>query len=530
MSLGRAMATVGGLTGLSRLAGFVRDVMTASFLGAGPVGDAFFVALKLPNFFRNVAAEGAFSVAFVPIYSEKLTRDGEAAAARFAGQSFTVMTVILSVFCALVMLAMPWMMVLIAPGFAHGTPRYDMAVALCRIMFPYLLLMSLSALAGGMLNAHEKFGPFASTSVFFNLTQIAVMLMGTRLGDPGRALAWSVSVSGVIQLARLLWYLRKYGIPLPLPKPRITADVRRLFSQMLPGVMGAGIIQVNLFADIIIASLLPVGGISAVYYAERLFQLPLGVVGIAVGTALLPLMTKALAAGKAVEANDLFNRSLEYCLFFTAPAAAALMLAHHEILTALFQHGKYTAADAARASPALACLAFGLPAYVGTKIFNAAYWSRHDTKTPVRISSSMALVNIGVALVMTRFIDVAGIAFATGLAGWIQCYFLWRGLRGVDVARFDAKLRSRILRIAICTVTMSVGVVACTYMLHEWFFGRQMVRLAALAVMMGVSALLYFGTAHLTGVFKVQDLTRYVSKRRKKLPPTEMVDEITEII
>ncbi len=528
MSLIKAMATVGGLTGLSRIAGFVRDVMTASFLGAGPLADAFFVALKLPNFFRNVTAEGAFSVAFVPIYTKKIHQEGDETAARFAGQAFSMMTTILSVFTLIIVCVMPWIMFAIAPGFEAGTDRFDLAVELSRITFPYLLLMSLSALVGGMLNAHEKFGPFASTSVFFNLTQIAAMLLGDRFFEsPAHALAWSVTASGVIQLGRLLWYLKKYGIRLPVIPPRLTEEVRRLFALMGPGILGAGIVHINLFADIVIASLLPVGGISALYYAERLFQLPLGVVGIAVGTALLPLLTKALAAGNEGEARDLFNRALEYCLFFTIPAAVGLMVAHHELITVLFQRGAYSAEDAARTSPALACLAIGLPAYVGVKIFSSAYWSRQDTKTPVRIAASMALVNIAVALILTRFIDVAGISLATGLAGWIQCFFLWRGQRGNAAVMFDDRLKRTVPRIFLCAAVMGLVLFGICESMTDWFFGEEWQRLIALGLLISGGGLVYFTTAHMLGVLRLQDLKKYLTRRGRKKP--EMIEEVNEI-
>ncbi len=532
MSLIKAMATVGGLTGVSRIAGFVRDILTASFLGAGPVADAFFVALKLPNFFRNVTAEGAFSVSFVPIYTETLHKKGEGEAARFAGQAFSVMLSILSVFTLAIVLVMPWVMFAIAPGFEQGTERYEIAVELSRITFPYLLLMSLSALAGGMLNAHEKFGPFASTSIFFNLCQIAAMLFGDRLfGSPGHALAWSVTVSGVIQLGRLLWYLRKYKITLPMVRPRMTGNVKKLFGLMGPGILGAGIIHINLFADIVIASMLPIGAISAIYYAERLFQLPLGIVGIAVGTALLPLLTKALAAENAAEAKDLFNRALEYCLFFTMPAAVALMVAHHELITVLFQRGEYTPEDAARTSPALACLSIGLPAYVAVKIFSSAYWSRQDTRTPVRIAASMAMVNIVVALVMTRFIDVAGIALATGLSGWVQCFFLWRGQRENEATRFDERLKHRVPRIFLCAGVMGAALYAITFWFKEWFYGAELYRLLALGILTGGGGAVYFTCAHALHVFKMNDVKKYLTRRRRAaLPKTvEMIEEVNEI-
>jgi len=514
MSLIKAMATVGGWTGISRIAGFIRDIMTASFLGAGPVADAFFVALKLPNFFRNITAEGAFSISFVPLYTETLQRNGKEEAEKFAGNTFSVMASILGIFCAVIILAMPFLMFAIAPGFEAGTTRYDIAVDLSRIMFPYMLLMSLCALVGGMLNAHEKFGPFASTAIFFSLCQIAAMVIaGYFKLDIGTALAWSVTISGIIQLTRLLWYLRRYKIVLPVIKPEMTARVKKLFRLMGPAILGASLIHINLFADIIIASMLPTGAISALYYAERLFQLPLGIIGIAVGTALLPLLTKALTAGNTVEARDLFNRALEYCLFFTMPAAVALVLIGPEIINTLFVHGAFKTEHAVRAAPALACLALGLPAYVGVKIFSSTYWSRQDTKTPVRIAACMALVNIVVALVMTRFIDVAGIALATGISGWAQCFFLWRGIRGQEATIFDARLKRNVLRIVLCSVLMGCVLLLSSYVLEDLFTAGKLQQVMALAALVGSGITIYFSAAYLSGVFKINDLTRYLKRK-----------------
>lgn len=518
MKLIKAMATVGGLTGLSRVVGFARDVMTAYFLGAGPVADAFVVALKLPNFFRHVTAEGAFSVSFVPLYAETLQKDGENAAGKFAGQAFMSMLAILSIFTVIVMLAMPWVIYAIAPGFQAGTEQYDLAVGMSRVTFPYLLLMSLAALVGGMLNAHDKFGPFAAASVFFNICQIGFMLISDQFPTVGHALSWGVAVSGVVQLAWLWWFLRRYKIHLPLVRPRLSARVRKLYRLMGPGVLGAGIIHVNLFADIMIASFLSTGAISALYYADRLFQLPLGVVGIAVGTALLPMLTKALAADNKAEARDLFNRALEYCLFFTVPAAVALITVTHDIMQVLFERGEFTAADTLRAAPALACLSIGLPAYVGVKIFSSAYWSQQDTKTPVKIAAAMAMVNIGVALALTRVLDVAGIALATGLAGWVQCYFLWRGLRGNEATIFDDRLKRTVPRIAGCAFLMGGAIYGVSWYAQPWFHGVFWQQVTALGVLVLAGAFVYFLAAHFTGVLRFGDLKKYFVRRRKPSP------------
>lgn len=518
MKLIKAMATVGGLTGVSRIVGFIRDVMTAYFLGAGPVADAFVVALKLPNFFRHVTAEGAFSVSFVPLYSETLQRDGEEAAGKFAGQAFTTMAAILTVFTLIVIASMPWVIYAIAPGFEAGTAQYDLAVDMSRITFPYLLLMSLAALIGGMLNAHDKFGPFAAASIFFNICQIGFMLFASQFDTVGHALSWAVTISGIIQLAWLWWYLRKYKIRLPIIRPHMTDRVRKLFSLMGPGVLGAGIIHVNLFADIMIASFLSAGGISALYYADRLFQLPLGIVGIAVGTALLPMLSKALTAGNKEEARDLFNRALEYCLFFTMPAAVALIFVTHDIMAVLFERGAFSAADTDRAAPALACLSIGLPAYVGVKIFSSAYWSQQDTKTPVKIAATMAIVNIGVALALTRVMDVAGIALATGLAGWVQCYFLWKGLKGNEATAFDARLKRTVPKIAGCSLLMGVAILGMAWALRPWFEGDFWFQIAALSTLVSGGGIVYFTASHFTGVLRLNDLKKYFVRRRKVTP------------
>lgn len=519
MKLLKAMVTVAGMTGLSRIVGFVRDMMTAAILGAGPLADAFFVALKIPNFFRHITAEGAFSVSFVPIYSETLQKDGEKAAGQFAGQTFSLMLLILSLFSIVMIAAMPWIIYAIAPGFESGTEKFNTAVELTRITFPYLLLMSLCAMVGGMLNAHEKFAPFAAAPVFFNVCQIVALLCAVAFKTPGHALAWGIAMAGVVQLVWLWWFIRRYRITLPIMTPKITADIKRLFKQMAPGAVGAGIIHINLFVDMIIASLLTTGAISALYYADRLFQLPLGVVGIAVGTALLPMLTRALTAKQTAEANDLFNRALEYCLILTVPAAVALVLVPAELVGVLFERGAFTHADTLRTAPALACLAIGLPAFVAVKIFSSAYWSRMDTMTPVKIAVMMSVFNIVVALILTRFIDVAGIALATGLSGWAQCFLLWRGLRGMNETRFDNRLKKTIIRITLCAALMGGVLIVVARIFAGWFAdGHSLHKLVALLTLVGGGGMVYLVAAQLTGVLRIQDLKTYFVKKPKTMP------------
>ncbi|HYD31914.1 MAG TPA: murein biosynthesis integral membrane protein MurJ, partial [Azospirillaceae bacterium] len=394
MSFARAIATVGGLTLVSRLAGFARDILTAAFLGAGPVADAFFVALKLPNFFRRLFAEGAFSVSFIPLFSAELQGRGRGAAEEFARDALAAMLVILLPFTAVMMAAMPWVMPLLAPGFTDEPEKFALAVELTRAAFPYLPLISVVALLGGVLNSLDRFAPFAAAPILFNLTIIAGILLAGPLGlAQGRAMAWAVSASGLAQLVWMAWWMRRAGMRLGLVRPRLTPLVRRLFRLMGPGALGAGVMQVNLFVNIVLASLLPTGAVSHLYYADRLNQMPLGIVGIAIGTALLPRLARHVEAGDDTRVAHDVSRGIEYSLLLGLPAAVALAVAAHPIIAVLFERGAFDAAATAATAGALAAYALGIPAYVVVKVLSAAYFARQDTAGPVKVAVAVTLAN-----------------------------------------------------------------------------------------------------------------------------------------
>ncbi|MCE9507430.1 MAG: murein biosynthesis integral membrane protein MurJ, partial [Alphaproteobacteria bacterium] len=332
MAFFKAIATVGGFTLASRILGFIRDVMTASFLGAGPVADAFFIALKLPNFFRRITAEGSFSVSFVPMFSKLLADEGKAEARKFAEEAQAVMLTVLIPFTVIGIAAMPWALYVLAPG-VHGDPlRYDLALEFSRITFPYILMMSLTALLGGVLNSFDRFGPFAAAPIFFNGILIVFLLFGSGVFKTGgHALAWGLATAGVIQF---LWMLANYfyiGYVLRLRRPVLTPRIRKLFRLMLPGAIGSGAAQINLFIDMILASLLPIGSISFLYYADRLYQLPLGVIGAAIGTALLPMLSRALKS-QGGDARKLLGLGFETGLILSLPAAIALIVIAQPIM------------------------------------------------------------------------------------------------------------------------------------------------------------------------------------------------------
>src|ERR1700739_4381200 len=354
MSLLRSVATVGSYTLISRILGFIRDVLTAAILGAGPVADAFFVAQRLPNLFRSLFAEGAFSAAFVPLFAGIMAEHGKGPARIFAEDALAVLLAALLGFVLLAEIFMPAVIDVIAPGFRREPEKFELAVDLARITFPYLLFIALVALQGGVLNSVERFAAAAGTPILLNLFLIAALLMMRRFGwRDGRALAWAVSAAGFAQFLWLLFAFGRGGLALRLPLPRLTQGVRRTLAVMAPGTIGAGVTQLNLLISTALASLLPSGSVSYLYYADRLNQLPLGVVGIAVGTAILPSLSRQVRLGHHAESVATQNRGIELALLLTLPAAVALALLATPILAVLFQHGAFGASDAEKTASTL---------------------------------------------------------------------------------------------------------------------------------------------------------------------------------
>ncbi|HEY0420398.1 MAG TPA: murein biosynthesis integral membrane protein MurJ, partial [Acetobacteraceae bacterium] len=387
----RKIASVGGLTLVSRMLGFLRDVLTAAVLGAGPVADAFFVAFRLPNHFRSLFAEGAFNAAFVPMFSQVLVGDGRSAARRFAEQILAVLVPTLLGLTVLFMAIMPWFMHLFAPGFADEPTKFDLAVHFTRITFPYLLFISLVSLQGAMLNGLNRFGAAAAAPILLNLSLIGALVVLTPLlhryggAAAGHAQAWGVFIAGLVQFFYLAWDCHRAGMSLRLPMPRLTPQVKAFLRVLGPAALGAGVVQINLFFDTLIASLLPSGAVSYLYYADRINQLPLGVIGVAVGTVLLPEMSRALKRADAAGALESQNRAMELSLLLTLPAAAAFMTAALPIMTVLFQRGAFGPADAAASAHALVAYAVGLPAFVLIKSLLPGFHARSDTRTPVKV-------------------------------------------------------------------------------------------------------------------------------------------------
>ena len=454
-----AAATVAGLTMISRIAGFARDLLMAGVLGASAMADAFFVALKLPNLFRRITAEGAFHVAFIPLFSGRREKHGDEAALAMARNIMGVMLAVLSLATLLVIAAMPGVISLIAPGFVDEAERFDMAVSLARVTFPYLMLISLSALIGGVMNVYGRFALYAFLPILFNAGLIAALLFYAVFGvEPVVALAWAVTLSGLVQLIWIGVAAAMKGQVLIPTWPRLTPEVKRLWQLMLPAIFGAGVMHINILADMVIASLLPAGSISHLYFADRLNQLPIGVIGVAIGTALLPMLSKAVAAGQGAEAARLYRQSLSYSLMATLPAAVALVVAAPLLVTSLFQHGAFTADDAAIAARVLQAYACGLPAYIMAKTYQGIFFAHQDTKTPVKISMIITAINIILSLILIRYIGVVGIAASTAFVGWVQVILLRRAVQDKGVES-DRNLAGLIIRMVIAALVMG----GCVY-------------------------------------------------------------------
>ncbi len=509
MTLLRSVVTVGSYTLVSRIFGFVRDVLTAAILGAGPVADAFFVALRLPNLFRSLFAEGAFSAAFVPLFAGTMADEGKEAARIFAEDALAILLAALLGFVVLGEIFMPAVMRVIAPGFSAEPGKFALAVAFARITFPYLLFIALVALQGGVLNSLDRFAAAAVTPVLLNLSLITALLVMHRYDwHDGRTLAWAVCGAGLAQFLWLLFSCARAGIALRLPwPPRLTAGVRRTLMVMMPSTIGAGVTQLNLVIATALASLLPGGAVSYLYYADRLNQLPLGVVGIAVGTAILPSLSRQVRLGQFEDAITTQNRGLELALCLTLPSAVGLIVLARPLMSVLFQHGAFGPADAAATAAALAAYAAGLPAFVLIKVLAPAFFARQDTRTPVKVAVVAVLVNLFLTLVLMRFLAHVGIALATTAAGWVNALTLLALLIRRRHFRLDRRARRTLPRVAIAALAMGAVLTLLRIVFAPRLAtGPLMMRVAALAALIGVGFAAFALFALALGVVSRSDL------------------------
>ena len=523
MALVRSLATVGGYTGISRVLGFLRDILIAAVVGTGPVADAFFVAFRLPNLFRRLFAEGAFNAAFVPLFARRLEEGGAAAARAFAEHSLAVLLATLSLLTLGAMAGMRWLMYVLAPGFAADPAKFDLAIQLSRITFPYLLFMALVALMGGVLNALYRFAAAAAAPILLNLVFIGALLVVLPLtGHPGHVLAWSVAAAGIGQFLLLVVACHRAGMDLHLPRPRLTPGVKRLLKLMVPGIASAGAMQINLVVGTIIASL-QAGAVSYLYYADRVYQLPLGLIGVAFGVVLLPDLARKLRAGAEAQAMDSLNRGLELALLLTLPATVALLVIPWPIVIVLFERGAFDRAASDATAWALAAYATGLPAFVLVKLLQPAFYAREDTVTPLKMALASVAANIVLSLALFwafGFLGLGhvGLALATALAAWLNVSLLGAALRGRGFLTFDARLKGRVARIAGASLAMGAVLWALYGGLAGWFDQAIPVRVLGLVILVAGGLIVYGGLAMATGALDRAEVAGLVRRRKTPSP------------
>jgi len=508
MNLLKALATVSGMTFLSRVLGFVRDFVIARIFGAGMMTDAFFVAFKLPNLLRRLFAEGAFSQAFVPILGEYKNRSGEADAKRLVDHVASLLLLILIIVTLAGMVGAPLLVYISAPGFEKEPDKFALTVELTRITFPYILFMSLVALSGGVLNTWNRFAVPAFTPVLLNLTFIAMALCAAPWFErPILALGWSVFIGGALQLAFQLPSLKRIGM-----LPRFSLDwrdagVRRILKLMAPAVLGVSVSQVSLLINTIFASFLDTGSVSWLYYADRLMEFPSGMLGAALGTILLPSLAKYHAGNKFDEYSRLLDWGLRLTLLLAAPAAVALAIIAVPLIATLFHHGAFSADDVFKTRDALVAYSIGLLGLILVKVLAPGFYARQNVRTPVKIGLLTLFVTQALNLALIGWLKHAGLALSIGLAACLNAGLLYRGLRRHGIYTPQAGWMAFSLKLLLALVVMGATLWFASGSPEQWLQWNISARLIRLSLVVVFGASVYFATLWIAG-FRLKDFRR----------------------
>ncbi len=524
-SLVKNVGTIGALTAVSRVFGFARDMLLARVLGAGLAADAWQLAFTLPNTFRRLFAEGAFSVAFVPMYSRALHGEGgEEAADKFAGDVLSVFVWVLLGFSAVAMVAMPGIVWLLASEYREVPGKFELSVVLSQVTFPYLMLVSLVAMLSGLLNARSRFAPGAFVPVLLNLVLIGGIVTGYFLRGPKGddvIVAWSLAISlvvaGLAQLAYMWWAKRRAGVRLKITRPTFTPEVKRLCLLMLPATFGAGVYQISQLVDTFFATSLPQGSLTLLKLADRLNQMPLGIFGIALGTAILPMLARHIQLGDDREAQRLQANAVEVGTLLTLPAAAALASCAPAFVTAFFVGGKMTSDDGAVMAQIVIALVAGLPAYVLVKVFQPAFFSREDTRTPVWVAAAVLTINIAINFMVVPIYGIVGLAGATAFTATLNVLTLYTILQVRGWFRFTGKLAGRIARQLVATAVMSALLWWMMPLLSDHFGGSVIERVWSITLLVAAGGVVFFTVAWVIGAID-RDLIGQLRRKRPAEP------------
>ena len=521
MSFIRSIATFSGFTMISRITGFLRDMLIANFLGAGNVSDAFLVSFKLPNLFRSLFAEGAFTSAFVPLFSSKLVASGREESVRFAAKAVSLLTFILILFIILFEIAMPLVVRILAPGFTDNPEKIALTIDLCRITFPFLLFISIVSFQAGILNSFDKFAAPAATPIILNLGIIIAGLFSVLCLDmPVYGMSWGITLSGILEVLWLKYFLNKDDIRIKpdfeIKKLLKDKEIRTLFKRIAPGVVGAGIYQINMVVDMILVSMVSAGAVSWLYYANRLQQLPLGVIGAAISVALLPLLTKKLKAGDKNEAKDTQDKAVIYGLIMSLPAAVIFICLADSLVELLFEHGRFTSSDTAKTAMALKAYAVGLPCYVMVKALMPNFFARGDTVTPVKYSAVVFIANFIMNVILMKPFGHVGIATATSIAAFVSLYQYLHGLKKRDYWHISKELKQQMIQVAVCSaitgITLILTEIGLNYCLPAKHIGYLILKLSVIGTI-GLATFLI--AAKIRGVMDITAIIKSLLLRRK---------------
>ncbi len=518
MSLYKNFFSVSAMTLISRILGFLRDILIASVLGTGMVADAFFAAFRFPNLFRRLFAEGAFNSAFIPLFASELENKGAEEARIFASHIITWLFVILLILTILAEIFMPYLMILFVPGFVADKEKFEFTVLLARICFPYLAAMSLMAAYGGILNGLGKFLAAAFAPVLLNIVLVSLLIVLVFSVNAGQEiagiwLAMGIFIGGIAQFILVFWSVKKTGF---LPKfsfPKISPDVKRFWLLALPAIFTGGITQINIFIGTIIASSAS-AAISYLYFADRLYQLPLGLIGIAIGVVLLPELSRHLSAGRNEQAREVIDNSLVFAMVLTLPATVGLIILAHPIIATLFERGAFDTIATKATANALVGFSFGLPAFILIKLFQPQFFARKDTKTPTIFAAISVIVNISLSLLLFPFLSHVGIAIATSISAWVNVALLVLTLqrRSHFSLRVDQLIQQSLILLSALImggILFGLGTLLLAPLKGELGFLIQTISLFAIII---AGSIVYFALIHFFNILRIGNIFAFVKK------------------
>lgn len=507
MQIIKSGIVVAFFTLISRIFGYIRDILMASYLGLH--ADAFAVAFRLPNTFRSLFAEGAFSSAFVPMFSSKLAAEKQEKALVFASQVFSLLTLILAIFTTIMLIFMPQVTEMLAPGFAQQSDKLILTTSLSYFTMPYLFFIALASLYAGVLNSCGHFAIAAALPIVLNIVMIIAIQFLTPLAPtPSHALSYGVFIAGMIQLLVMVISAHYASLQIKFTKIVINDDIKLMFKNMIPTVIGSGVVQINILIDTMIASYFD-GAASVLYYADRLNQFPLAIIGTALGTVLLPTLSRQIREKNFNAAVITQNKALEVALFFALPCAFALAVISHTLVSFLFERGHFGAEDSIKVAKALTALAFGLPAFVMIKIFTPRYFAEYDTSTPVKISLFCIAVNVVISLSLIKFMSYLGIAIATSISAWLNVGLLYYFQYKRKIFAIDKKLPNQILKIILACSLMVMALVLYEHYIFKAFTSNYFLFLFIAEILFGM--MVYFGLSYF---LKILDLKFLIDKRK----------------